>query len=102
MPVPNNQNTPKPSDTVTYSGILNPASTSGTVQCGGWADLDTPPYGFSVEVLQGVPAQTKVGISGPGVVEGAVINQSNCQISITERSLQVTGHTYEPACQDPV
>jgi hypothetical protein len=37
----------------------------------------------------------KVSVSGAGVVQGAVINQSSCQISITVGDLQLTGHVHD-------
>jgi hypothetical protein len=46
---------PKPSDTTNYSGVINPGITSGTVQTGGLADLDTAQRHENVEVLQSVP-----------------------------------------------
>jgi hypothetical protein len=87
----------KPSDTENYSGVLPPEPfDNGTLQCGGWANLDTPPFGVNVEVAQGVPAQVRVSVTGDGVTQvSGAINQLACQASLASGTLQLTGHVYD-------
>jgi hypothetical protein len=86
----------KPSDTENYSGVLPPEPfDNGTLQFGGWANLDTPPFGVNVEVAQGVPAQVKISISGSGVTQVGAINQLAGQVSLASGTLQLTGHVYD-------
>jgi hypothetical protein len=61
----NGNGTTNPSNTPNYSGVLPPDPTqNGTLQCGAWADLNTPPFGASVGVLEGLPAASFVTVSG--------------------------------------
>lgn len=89
----------KPSDNTMFSGTQAPDMTSGLYQTGGFVvPPPTPPTWMqpnAVSNTEGVPAQVKVGVSGAGVVQGAVINQSSCEISLGEGSLQLTGHVYD-------
>lgn len=62
---------PKPNDTTDYTGVSAPNPTDGgTLQTAGWAnDLTSPPWwDFPNEVLQGVPANVRVQLSGTGVM----------------------------------
>jgi hypothetical protein len=87
----------KPSDTEFYSNVLPPDPTgNSTLQVGGWANLDTPPFGVNVEVAQGVPAQVMLGVSGDGVAQvSGAINQLAARASIASGTLQLTGHVYD-------
>jgi hypothetical protein len=75
----------KPSDTVTFTGVENPVQTSGALQTGGWDDN-------TIEVLQGVPAQTRVAVSGAGVTRVGAPNQFKLQVSLAQGSVQLQGH----------
>jgi len=58
---------PKPNDTPNYSGTPAPSPTdAGTLQTGGWANnLTSPPWwNYANEVLQGLPANVRVQLSG--------------------------------------
>jgi len=73
---------PKPSDTANYSGVLPPDPTQvGTIQTGGWADNDTAPWGIGVEVLEGLPANCRVQVTGTGVTQVGP-NQYKVQIHL--------------------
>jgi hypothetical protein len=58
---------PKPSDTANYTGIPAPSPTDGgTLQTGGWADLDgqqTFPRSFPTEVFEAIPANVRVQLA---------------------------------------
>ena len=88
---------PKPSDTSTFTGIENPVQTSGQYQAGGWdavGNPPNPPYAGtpSFSVLEAVPAQVKVSISGSGVVRVGAPNQFKLQLSLNAGTVQLTGH----------
>jgi hypothetical protein len=92
---PNIYGTPKQSSTADFTNVDNPTQTTGTLQCGSWADLNVPPPSQNQrnwEILQGVPAQTRVQISGTGVTQVGGPNQFRLQTSIGEGSVQLTGH----------
>jgi hypothetical protein len=83
----NPQSIVKPSDTATYTGVLNPEPfQNGTLQCAAWADLDTPPYGNNASVLQGVPAASFVTISGQDdrLTQVGTRQQYSLQISLSQ------------------
>jgi Bacterial Ig-like domain (group 2) len=83
----------KPSDTANYSGLPSPQPTDmGREQCGAWADVNQPPFGVGVSVLEGLPAAVKVSLSGNGIRQVGAPNQFACQISIKQGTLQLTGH----------
>ena len=87
----------KASDTVSFTNVENPTQTSGVLQSGGWANLGTPPSppytGVpSVEILEGVSAQTKVSVSGVGVVQVGAPNQFKLQVSLSAGTVQLTAH----------
>jgi hypothetical protein len=86
----------KPSDLPNYNGTIPPTpSDNGVSQCGGWANLDTPPFGVNVEVAISVPAQVKVSVTGSGVTQVGAINQLACQVSLASGTLQLTGHVHD-------
>ena len=74
--------------TPSYTGIPAPDPTdAGTKQCGSWANA-----GGWGDVLEAVPAQLKVSVSGSGVVQVGAPNQFRCQASLTNGTVQLTGH----------
>ncbi len=75
-----------------YTGVLTPdPSGDGTTATGSWAS----PYGsFEISMLQGVPSQSKVQISGLGVTQivGGAPTQFKAMCSLASHTLQLQGH----------
>lgn len=84
----------KPCD-VTNNGDENPIQTSGAVQTGGYAGtvpMESFPYPQYPEILQGVPAQTRISISGDGVIRVGAPNQSALRVSLATGTVQLDAH----------
>src|ERR1035437_241231 len=77
---------------VAVTGILvPPMGSDGRYQCGGTAVAMRSDYSY--EILQGVPAQTKVSVSGIGVI--SVSNsgsQFKCMKSLSAGAFTLVGH----------
>jgi hypothetical protein len=94
---------PKESDTTNYTDISSPTpSDAGTLQCGGWANnLASPPWwDFPNEVLEGLPAQVRVQISGSGVAQIGP-NQYRVTLSLSGTSTVQLTPTPADAQQNP-
>src|SRR5437870_2468962 len=80
------------SDTPTFAGYksypqesTNPSQQTGSAAIpGGFADGST----HLNDVLQGLPAATRIAISGTGVVEGIKGAQYSCTVSLSQSTLQ--------------
>lgn len=79
-----------------FTGIPVPEPTDdGSVATGSYAvPVGTGQGSFAVQSYQGVPSQSKVRISGQGVsqIAGGAPNQFEAMVSLTTRTLQLTGH----------
>ena len=83
-----------PASTANYAGENPTPTENGTLQCGSW---DSPVNGHRLDslnnsVLEGVPSQTNVSVSGADVIRVGAPNQFKCQVSLTAGTVQLTGH----------
>jgi hypothetical protein len=81
-----------PASTANYTGVDMPLIGSGSLQGG---TFDSGPHGFvntHVAVTEGVPAQNKAYLSGPGVTQVGAPNQFQAKVNLAAATLQLTGH----------
>jgi hypothetical protein len=89
----------KPSSTQNFSGVNSSEQTNPNCQTGGFnggapfAGINPNASTFpDMEMLQSVPAQTNVTVSGENVIQVGAPNQFRCQASLASESLQLAGH----------
>jgi hypothetical protein len=90
---------PKLSDNSAYSGLIPPNRTDGNAQVGAFVS-NVPSINalyIPTSQLEGVPAQVKVSVSGPGVVQVGAPNQFAVTLSLATGALQLTGHVNNAA-----
>jgi hypothetical protein len=93
----------KPSSTENFSGENSSEQTTAAYQTGSfnggppWAGINPNASTFpDAEMLQGVPAQVRVSVTGDGVTQvSGAINQLACQVSLASGTLQLTGHVHD-------
>lgn len=80
------------SSDVAFNGTENPLASDGTLQTGGFSDVASPNTSINdtIEVLQGVPAQTKIRIAGDGVKQVGAFHQSSVQIALSDGTRQLS------------
>ena len=85
---------PTPASTEDYSGSPATTQTTGTTQNSSWEDTNVAPITGEIQVLDSVPAQVKVSVTGSGVTQdpNAAPNQFRLTVSLAAETVQLTGH----------